>query len=46
MRNYRPDGSVSFEGPYYKYDVDNILYKIEKGYKEYDHLGNEEIILI
>jgi hypothetical protein len=43
MRNYRPDGSVSFEGPYYKYDVDNILYKIEKGYKEYDHL-NEEII--
>ena len=43
MRNYRPDGSVSFEGPYYKYDVDTILYKIEKGYKEFDHL-NEEII--
>ena len=43
MRNYQPNGSVSFEGPYYKYDVDNILYKIEKGYKEYDHL-NEEII--
>lgn len=43
MRNYRRDGSVSFEGPYYKYDVDTILYKIEKGYKEYDHL-NQEII--
>ena len=43
MRNYRPDGSVNFEGPYYKFDVDNILYKISKGYKEYDHL-NEEII--
>ena len=43
MRNYRPDGSVNFEGPYYKYDVDTILYRIEKGYKEYDHL-NEEII--
>ena len=43
MRNYRPDGSVSFKGPYYKFDVDNILYKISKGYKEYDHL-NKEII--
>ena len=43
MRNYHPDGSVNFEGPYYKYDVDTILYRIEKGYKEYDHL-NEEII--
>ena len=43
MRNYRYDGSVSFKGPYYKFDVDNILYKISKGYKEYDHL-NEEII--
>jgi hypothetical protein len=43
MRNYRSDGSVSHEGPYYKFDVDTILYKIDKGYKEYDHL-NEEII--
>ena len=43
MRNYQPDGSVSFPGPYYKFDVDTILYKIERGYKEYDHL-NEEII--
>ncbi len=43
MRNYQPDGTVSFEGPYYKYDVDTILYRIEKEYKEYDHL-NEEII--
>ena len=43
MRNYRPDGSVNFEGPYYKFDVDNILYKLERGYKEYDHL-NQEII--
>lgn len=43
MRNYRPDGSVSFEGPYYKFDVDNILYKVERGYKKYEHL-NEEIV--
>ena len=43
MRNYRPDGSVSFEGPYYKYDVDTILYRAEMGYKEYDHL-NAEIV--
>ena len=43
MRNYQPDGSVSFEGPYYKYDVDTILYRAEKGYKEYDHL-NAEIV--
>ena len=43
MRNYRPDGSVNSEGPYYKFDVDTILYRIERGYKEYDHL-NEEII--
>ena len=43
MRNYRPDGSVNFEGPYYKFDVETILYKVSKGYKEYDHL-NEEII--
>jgi hypothetical protein len=45
MRNYRPDGSVSFEGPYYKFDVDNILYKVERGYKEYDHLNSEIINL-
>jgi hypothetical protein len=43
MRNYRPDGSVNSEGPYYKFDVDTILYRIERGYNEYDHL-NEEII--
>jgi hypothetical protein len=43
MRNYRPDGSVSFKGPYYKYDVDNILYKADRGYKEYEHL-NAEIV--
>ena len=43
MRNYRPDGSVNFEGPYYKFDVETILYRVERGYKEYDHL-NEEII--
>ena len=43
MRNYRPDGSVNNEGPYYKFDVDNILYKLKKGYAEYNHL-NEEII--
>ena len=43
MRNYHKDGTVNFEGPYYKYDVDTILYRAEKGYKEYDHL-NEEII--
>lgn len=45
MRNYRPDGSVNFEGPYYKFDVDNILYKAEKGYKEYDHLNSEIVNL-
>lgn len=45
MRNYRPDGSVNFEGPYYKYDVDTILYKIGKGYKEYDHLNGQIINL-
>lgn len=43
MRNYKPDGRVNSKGPYYKFDVDDILYKIERGYKEYDHL-NEEII--
>lgn len=43
MRNYRPDGSVNFEGPYYKFDVETILYRAERGYKEYDHL-NEEIV--
>ena len=45
MRNYRPDGSVNFEGPYYNFDVDNILYKAEKGYKEYDHLNSEIVNL-
>ena len=45
MRNYRPDGSVSHEGPYYKFDVDTILYRIERGYKEYDHLNNDIINL-
>ena len=45
MRNYRPDGSVNFEGPYYKFDVDNILYKSEKGYKEYDHLNSKIVNL-
>ena len=43
MRNYRPDGSVNLKGPYYKFDVDTILYRAERGYKEYDHL-NEDII--
>lgn len=53
MRNYQKYGIVdengkivkvpSFEGPYYKFDVENILYKAEKGYKEYDHL-NQEIV--
>jgi hypothetical protein len=43
MRNYNRLGEVNYEGPYYKYDVDTILYRIERGYKEYDHL-NEEII--
>ena len=43
MRNYQPDGTVSFKGPYYKFDVDTILYRIDRGYKEYDHL-NAEII--
>jgi hypothetical protein len=43
MGNYRPDGSVSQEGPYYKFDVDTILYRVGLGYKEYDHL-NEDII--
>jgi hypothetical protein len=43
MRNYQPSGRVSFEGPYYKFDVDTILYRAKQGYKEYDHL-NEDII--
>ncbi len=45
MRNYKPDGTVNFEGPYYKFDVDNILYKSEMGYKEYDHLNSEIVNL-
>jgi hypothetical protein len=45
MRNYKPDGSVNFEGPYYKFDVDTILYRAEMGYKEYDHLNSEIINL-
>ena len=43
MRNYNPDGSVSSKGPYYKFDVNNIKYKINKGYIEYNHL-NDDII--
>jgi hypothetical protein len=43
MRNYQSNGSVSLKGPYYKYDVDTILYRAARGYKEYDHL-NEEIV--
>jgi hypothetical protein len=43
MRNYKPDGTVNSKGPYYKFDVENILYKANKGYKEYDHL-NEKIV--
>lgn len=45
MRNYKPDGSVSFKGPYYKFDVDTILYKAEKGYEEYNHLNSEIVNL-
>ena len=45
MRNYKPDGSVSSEGPYYKFDVDLILHRIEKGYEEYNHLNSEIINL-
>lgn len=45
MRNYRPDGSVSHKGPYYKFDVDNIIYKIAIGYQEYNHLNSEIINL-
>ena len=45
MRNYKPNGTVNFEGPYYKFDVDNILYKAERGYKEYDHLNSEIVNL-
>ena len=43
MRNYKSDGSVSSKGPYYKFDVNNIKHKINKGYTEYNHL-NDEII--
>ena len=45
MRNYKPNGNVNFKGPYYKFDVDTILYRIERGYKEYEHLNNEIINL-
>jgi hypothetical protein len=45
MRNYKPDGSVSSEGPYYKFDVDMILHRVEKGYEEYNHLNSEIINL-
>ena len=45
MRYYRPDGVISSKGPYYKFDVENILYKISRGYKEYDHLNSEIINL-
>ena len=45
MRNYRPDGTVGIEGPYYKLDVDTILYRIERGYEEYNHLNSEIINL-
>lgn len=43
MRNYKPDGSVNLKGPYYKFDIDTIKYRIGKGYEEYNHL-NDEII--
>ena len=45
MRNYKYDGSVNCEGPYYKFDVDNIIYKQERGYKEYDHLNRDIVDL-
>ena len=45
MRNYRPDGSVSHKGPYYKFDVDNIIYKAARGYEEYNHLNSEIVNL-
>ena len=45
MRNYKPDGTVNFEGPYYKFDVDNILYKLERGYTEYNHLNSDIVNL-
>jgi hypothetical protein len=45
MRNYMSDGSVSHEGPYYKFDVDTILYRAEKGYEEYDHLNSKIVNL-
>ena len=43
MRNYKSDGNVSYKGPYYKFDIDTIKHRIEKGYEEYNHL-NDEII--
>jgi hypothetical protein len=45
MRNYKMDGSVNLKGPYYKFDVDTILYRAEKGYEEYNHLNSEIIDL-
>lgn len=45
MRNYKPDGSVSTKGPYYKFDVDTILHRVEKGYEEYNHLNSEIVNL-
>ena len=45
MRNYKIDRSVNSKGPYYKFDVDTILYRIELGYEEYNHLNHEIINL-
>ena len=45
MRYYQSDGNISYEGPYYKFDVDNIIYKQERGYKEYDHLNRDIVDL-
>ena len=45
MRSYTPEGDVNLKGPYYKFDVDTILYRINKGYEEYNHLNSEIINL-
>ena len=47
-QNHPKDNNISMvyegcKGPYYKHDVDIIKYRIDRKYKEYDHL-NEEII--